>query len=101
MMSKLVLSLLVGLVVGYAAAATTETAGAQTGQPASFVNRGDRIMLTFERAAHNENGLAMGCTVAEITESWIRCAPDESRDRKQGQSWYSLKYVVQISKQEK
>ena len=97
-----VLYLLVGLIAGYVAAVTTERAEARQAEPlASFVNRGDRIMLTFERAAHNENGIAMACTVADISGSWIRCVPDELRDRKQDQFWYSLKYVVQISKREK
>ena len=87
--------LALGLSLGFVAAGDPAKAELPQSEP-SFFDRGDELMLTFVRDAHNEHGVATSCKVAEVQGRWVRCAPQDGQNRTQGLQWYSLDYVVQI-----
>jgi hypothetical protein len=91
--------LVLGALVGYAVGGPSVRA--QTTGPAfPFpVSPGDSLKLRFEQHTLTDGGYSFNCTVSELQGMWIRCKPADSFQREQ--PWYSLKRVIQVTKQEK
>lgn len=87
--------LAVGLSLGYVAAGRPASAGVTQTEPA-FFDRGDELVLTFVRDAHNEHGVSIPCAVADVQGRWVRCAPADRRADPERRHWYNLDYAVQV-----
>ena len=67
------LSLVLGLVAGYAVRGTDVTAqGALGGIPLAV---GDKVTLVFPDVDNDHYGPRKGCTVVELYGSYVRCEP--------------------------
>jgi hypothetical protein len=90
-----------GLIAGYAAAGPSVRAQASATKLPYVINTGDTARLLFERGIFSESTYPLTCTVAEISDDWVRCAATDPFRSQREQQWYSLKRVVQITKQDK
>jgi hypothetical protein len=95
------LCLVLGLIAGYAAAGPSVRAQATAAKLPYIVNVGDTASLRFERGSFSESTYTLTCTVADISDAWVRCAATDPFRGQREQQWYSLKRVVQVTKQEK
>ena len=107
MMSRLLMSrvsalcLVLGLIAGYAAAGPSVRAQASAAKLPYVINVGDTATLNFEQGSLSERTYTLTCTVAAISDDWVRCAATDPFRAQREQQWYSLKRVVQITKLEK
>ena len=97
------LCLLVGILVGYAAAGTPMTAQSAnfTMLPNAVQMPGANLSLTLEAGALEERVAHVNCLVGEVSGDWVRCKSSDSFQDEREQRWYDMKRVVQIIKRER
>jgi hypothetical protein len=94
------LCLILGLVIGFALAGPSARAQSSEGLPFP-VNQDDKIALHFEHGTLGDTVVSIDCTVDELQGTWVRCRSSDSFQAQRQQRWYSLKRVIQITKQQK
>lgn len=94
--------LVLGVAVGYAVAAPSARA-AQSPEGLPFaMDPGDNVRLHVERGAIADSVISIDCAVEEVAGRWVRCrSTDSSLESRRQQRWYNLKYVAQLTRQQK
>lgn len=93
--------LVLGAIGGYAVAGPSVRAQSSGNLLPTAFNPGDKVILTFEYGAVGQYTDQLPCTVAEAQSQWIKCASEDRFGRPGGQTWYSLRRVFKITKEEK
>ena len=96
------LSVLVGLLAGYALAGRSVEAQ-NIGIRPPFVAVGDTVTLHFARGslAGMDLDSRVHCVVTGLQDGWVRCGPEDRFGIEREQKWYSFQRVVQITERER
>ena len=94
------LSLVFGVVAGYAVRGTGVTA--QDAPPFVPLNVGETVMLSYEKLEVDRIRPMEECTVLELRGVYVRCAAaKDSKSFQTREEWRNLRFVVGITKQQK
>lgn len=93
--------LVVGLLGGYVLAGSSPVKADEKPRRLPYlINRGDKVHLTFAYGSMASGGFALECTIADMADSWLRCATTEGVGTPREQRWYDINRIVEVTKQE-
>lgn len=92
-----VVLVLAGIAAGYAVGGSPTSAQSVGDAPIAI---GDRVTLTFDYAGQPLSSV-IDCAVVELQTGFVRCAAADRFKTGREHTWYSLRPVVRIVKQDK